>query len=364
MSYPVLYQWTEAISKRLPCLNSWQVANVSLFSIGVMRAESCQQEQVARQVATGEQVASCARRWRRFVANERFPLTTFFTEWTAWVVSRLPAGTLYLLVDETKLHDQLAVMMVGLAWEGRCLPLAWRCYRANSSADYPQEGQVGVIERLLRSVQAGIPDERAVVVLADRGLGTSPDLCCAVAALGWSYLFRVTSMTKVCTDAGDFTIATMAQPGEQVSKAGLVFKQRGRLPAIAHARWSPGYAQPWALVTNDPTLTGWEYARRNWQEQSFRDLKSNGWHWAASRIRQPDHLARLLVLLALAYGWTLALGTIAVAQGRAHPDQRRPDGSRRRHWSLFKEGLQFFFEQLLRHHTFFDLQFFPSSRVT
>lgn len=363
MSYPVLYQWNQTIANRLPCLNSWQVENVGLFSIGIMRAESCQQQQIARQVATGEKVESCARRVRRFLDNNRFPLQTFFMEWTAWIVSQLPPGKLYLLVDETKLQDRLAAMVVGVAWEGRCLPLAWRCYTANSHEDYPAEGQVGMIAALLQAVKKGIDDDREVVVLADRGIGTSPDLCQAVVALGWCYLFRVTSMTKVCTDEGEFAIANMAQAGEQWSADGLVFKQRGQLPARAHAIWSAGYDQPWALVTNDTTLTGFEYANRNWQEQSFRDLKSGGWHWADSRITHPDHMERLLVLLVVAYAWSLALGSVAVAQGRSQPMQRHADGRKRRHWSLFKEGLRFFFEFVLRHNHFINLQFLPDPRM-
>ena len=363
MSYPVLYQWTQTIGKQLPCLNSWQVANVGLFSIGVMRAESCQQEQVARQIATGEKIESCARRWRRFLDNDNFPLAAFFGEWTAWIVSRMARGKVYLLVDETKLQDRLAVMVVGLAWAGRCIPLAWRCYIANNGEEYPDEGQVGILRTLLQAVQKGIPCDREVVVLADRGIGTSPELCRVVMGLNWYYLFRVTSMTKVCIGEADFTIAKMVQAGEQWTATGLVFKQRGRLPATAHAIWSKGYDQAWALVTNDPSLTGFEYAHRNWQEQSFRDLKSGGWHWADSCISHPDHMERLLVLLVLAYAWAIALGSVAVAQGRAQSLQRHQDGRLSRHWSLFKEGVQFFFETVWRHDYFFDLQFLPDARV-
>ena len=39
------------IGRWLGCLNSWQAANVALFSYGIIRAESCQQETVARQVS-------------------------------------------------------------------------------------------------------------------------------------------------------------------------------------------------------------------------------------------------------------------------------------------------------------------------
>jgi hypothetical protein len=348
MNYPILYQWSEEIATRLPTLNTWQVENVALFSLGVMKATSSQQQPIARQIACGERVDSAARRLRRFIANQKFPLEEFFTEWSFWVVEALPGETVYLLVDETKLEDRLGVMVVGVAWEGRCIPLAWRCYIANSAADYPAEGQVKMIEQLLQLVQRGIDPERKVVVLADRGIGTSPALCRAVDALGWHYLFRVTCQSKICTESGDFTIAQMVSEGEIWAASGKVFKRRGRVPAHARAIWSDGYEGPWALVTNDETLTGFEYACRNWQEQGFRDLKSHGWQWEASGTRLPGHMARLMVLLVLAYAWALALGGLAVQQGRARPLQRHPDGQLRRHWSLFKEGLQFFFEVVLR----------------
>ncbi|MBZ0282532.1 MAG: hypothetical protein K8L97_17465 [Anaerolineae bacterium] len=136
----------------------------------------------------------------------------------------------------------------------------------------------------------------------------------------------------------------------------------GRIPA--RALWTAGYDQPWALVTNDERLTGHEYARRNWQEQGFRDLKSGGWQWDASRIREPLHMARLLVLLALAYVWMVALGSHAVASGCAQPLLKRANGTRRRYWSLFKEGLRFFVQHVQPNTAFFFLRFIPDHRFT
>lgn len=364
MNYALLYQWEQVLAGRLGCLNSWQQANVALFSYGIMRAEGCQQGEVARQVSCGEAVESTARRWRRFLDNEGFPLEAFFAQWSGWVVEALGKRQITLLVDETKVHDRVGVMLVGVAWEGRCLPLAWRSYRANSAADYPAEGQVKMIEALLKQVKAGLSDELEVLVLADRGIGTSPDLCRAVATLGWHYLFRVTCQTKVITETGALTIAQQVQPGEIWAAAGEVFKKRGQIPAQARALWSPGYDEPWALVTNDERLSGHEYARRNWQEQSFRDLKSGGWRWGDSRIRHPDHVTRLLVLLALAYTWVVALGSQAVAAGRARPRVRRANNSCPRLWSLFKEGLNYFVEFVQRHTVCLGLVFIPDYRFT
>src|SRR5262249_17986006 len=157
---------------------------------------------------------------------------------------------------------------------------------------YPAEGQVKLIEGLLQQVHSALPADQPVLVLADRGIGTSPDLCRAVAGLGWHYLFRVTCQTRVVTDTVDYTIAQQVQPGATWRMEGEVFKQRGHIPAHARALWRVGYDEPWALVTNDARLTGHEYARRNWQEQSFRDLKSGGWHWGESRVREANHTER------------------------------------------------------------------------
>ena len=45
-------------------------------------------------------------------------------------------------------------MVVGVVYQGRCIPLAWHVYHANSKADYPAEGQVEMVLRLLDHVAA------------------------------------------------------------------------------------------------------------------------------------------------------------------------------------------------------------------
>jgi len=80
------------------------------------------------------------------------------------------------------------------------------------------------------------------------------------------------------TPQAEYTIAQQVQPGDIWAGSGLAFKQRGRMPAHARALRDLGHDEPWALVTNYAPLTGHEYARRNWQEQFFPELKTGGWH--------------------------------------------------------------------------------------
>jgi len=205
------------------------------MSYGVIKAEGSQQQAIARGMRDGERVDSGARRVRRFLSNTTLKLEAFLGAWTAWVVSHLGKQAITLLVDETKLHDKLGVMLVGLAWEKRCLPLAWRVYRVNDQAHYPGEGQVGVIGARLAAVKAGLPADCRVLVLADRGIGCSPALCQAVRALDFHFLFRVTCQTKLVNRRGEYTIAAQVQPGCIWQAEGEVFKKRGRIPARAHA---------------------------------------------------------------------------------------------------------------------------------
>ena len=102
----------------------------------------------------------------------------------------------YLLVDETKIKDRIAVMMVGIAFDSRCIPLVWYCYKANSKKGYPRGGQSQLIAYLLSLVQRGMPSGMKAVVMADRGIGTSPKLCKQVNKQGLYYLFRITKQTQ------------------------------------------------------------------------------------------------------------------------------------------------------------------------
>ncbi len=82
---------------------------------------------------------------------------------------------------------------------------------------------------------------------------------------------------------------------------------------------------------------------RYWQESSFRDLKSDGWQWQASRIWTPAHANRLLLVLALAYAWVLTLGTLVCTDAEL---TRRVTKGRKPTYSIFRLGLRLW-EQLM-----------------
>lgn len=337
MNLRTLYHWVKRSSKDWEGTTRHFKRAVIEFSRGVVLARSSQIRKVAGCV--GGKPESQRRRLQRFIGRE-LPLETFFSGWTRSVIRATRPKQIVLIVDETKLQAEWGVMVVGLAFEGRCIPLAWRVYRANSSADYPAEGQVDMIVRLLQAVRAGLPGKLPVLVLADRGIGTSPALMRAIMAMEWCFLFRVTKQSKVIL--ADGTAVTfydqVTQAGQSYAASGMVFKKRGRVPAHVRVLWSTQAKDKWALVTNDPHLTGWEYAERMWIEEAFRDLKSHGWQVEQVALDAPQRMARLWIPLVVAYAWMLLIGHALLTCGQVTAPVRRKDRGLARRWSLFREG--------------------------
>lgn len=341
MNLRQLYQWVKKSSKKWSEVNRHFRENIVVFSRGVVRAHSSHIRAIAG--CAGGKSDSQRRRLQRFI-SQAHPIEDFFRDWTRTVWRSVKQRPVVLVVDETKLKANFGVMVVGLVFEGRCIPLAWRVYRANSSADYPAEGQARMIIRLLKQVRAGLPSGIAVRVLADRGIGTSPLLLRGIAALGWTFLVRVTKQSKLVLADGTAVrfYDQVSTPGACYCASGLVFKQRGHIPAHVRVLWREGAQERWALVTNDPHLTGWEYAQRMWIEEAFRDLKSHGWQVEESLLTEPDRMARLWIVLVVAYAWMLLLGQAIAQAGRATRLKRRSEGRFVRRWSLFREGWQAF----------------------
>ena len=336
-----LYQWVRQESKQWAGVSRHFRENVVVFSAGVARSGSSQLRKIAGCV--GGRAESARRRLQRFVSGKA-ALATFFAGWSASVVRATGVKTVILVVDETKLKDKLGVMIVAQAFEGRCIPLAWRVYRANSAAAYPAEGQAQMIVQLLEQVRVGLPAGTPVRVLADRGIGTSPALMRGIMALGWTFLFRVTKQSKIVLSDGEAVCFydQVAAPEQTYAATGSVFKQRGHIPAHVRVLWGQTAKDKWALVTNDPALSGWEYAQRMWVEEAFRDLKSFGFQLESACLDYPERLARLLVFLVVAYAWLLIWGNALECTHRTTALKKRPDGSCVRRWSLFREGRQAF----------------------
>jgi hypothetical protein len=360
MHQPILiYPWAKKVAKAFASLSKPQSFVLAAFSFGIVRAQRCTLARIAEWLCSLGKADTVERRLQRFLANSNIGLEEGCRCLAGWVLSSLvfTGKTLVLLVDETSLAEHLKVMAVCLAYRGRAIPLAWWCYQQEH---YPMKS-IALIDTLLGWVAPWIPKGCRVLVQADRGLGCSPALAKMLRHRGFEYLVRATKVMRLrLADGREVQFGSLAQkPGQQWSGPVQAFGPQHWQNCWAMIYWGQGHKEPWLLLTSWSETPARAYGWRMWEELAFRDFKSYGWNWDRSRVWEPEHANRLWLAMALAYAWTLSLGTQAVQAEIVRKEVARGTTIRR---SLFVLGIRVLgrADELRRRIvTVFDLLFIP-----
>ena len=339
------------LSTLLPQLPRPEQKGLAHLVSGIVLAESGRLSRASAATPGPALDRSKQRRFQRLLANPRLDVASALPQVVARVLARRH-GRLDVLLDATTVgasaHDPgTTTLMLALGDHGRAQPLTWRTW----PADQPGQDWAGTIPHLLATVEAQRPPDTEPVLLADRGLGNAP-LARQVSALGWHYLLRVTRTTQVrLPDGWDGPIGDLVpEPGTYRRVVGARIDPPRRTVAGAVlldwdaalltnlvAVWRTNDSEAWLLITDLPPCRTrcTEYRHRTWHEELFRDLKSLGLDWGHSRVRRPERVERLLLALALAVLWLLALGQRVIRRGQ----RRQLDDRRRRTLSRFQLGL-------------------------
>lgn len=329
----MLRSWRSVLQEALPTLHGHQLNGLTEATWAMVQAGHCQLSKMAVMTPTSATMPSSERRWQRLVANERLDAEAVLDDWSAWALRGVSAVTLFL--DETPQRNHLRSMKVSKMVGGRAVPLVWHTYRPNA---LPMAQDQLVLD-LLRRIDAALPDGATPTLMADRGL-CWPVIIDFCLEHGWHFLLRAQGQTKVrLGDSRESSIAGLVpEPGRTWCGQAQVFKNAGWRRVNVVARWSPRRAERWLLITDLPAdlRRCKQYRKRMRQEQSFRDEKSHGLHWNDSRIRDPAHAQRLLLIMALSMAYLIHLGLEVTCRGQRRRYQR-PD---RRCLSLFQLGMR------------------------
>jgi len=150
-----------------------------------------------------------------------------------------------------------------------------------------------------------------VVVMADRGL-YARWLYEAIQECGWHPFLRI-NMRSMYHPKGmaDFRPMSQLLPAPSSIWSGQVTCfAKNSMEGTLLACWGPQYKEPWFILTDLPpeqASATW-YGMRSWIEDSFKDLKHDGWQWQKTRMSDPARAARLWLALAVATLWVVSVG--------------------------------------------------------
>lgn len=342
MNQKILYQeWMRTIQQQFTNLKKWQAIGLALFSFGIVQAQSCQVSRISESIGFMGRLGTVEKRLKRWLKNDRIDVSICCEIWIRWLWSSCMVDRPVLLIDETKIGDRMASMVIALAFDKRAIPIMWRCYRANDKASYPSEGQVNMIVGMLERVMSCLPDHVHPLIQADRGIGCSSKLMKACEQHGWYYLFRLQKSSVLTTRTGRrLRVKNLATYGNVWCGYGRLFNcKRRHLYAMVLIAWDCGQRDPWYLATNDSRIEASHYGIRMWQELSFKDLKSAGWQWHKSYLQDPDRASRLILAMTIAYAWTMTQGTFVL-----HNEELIRDicDAQAKAYSCFRAGIRFF----------------------
>jgi hypothetical protein len=205
------------------------------------------------------------------------------------LLTELPNETLYLTLDETSHHTDYCVVQIGLATDGVSLPLGFHIYA-------PNEAWAEEAREVLRTIDAILPQQSQIVLLADRIHTGEPFLAC-LDELQWYYVFRASESTQIeHPTKGWMSLKRFykrANTGRYLSQIRIWKQGERRVNISIYKLVRAGFRTTiWYIVSDLPAAKERlaEYACRWWQEmhQSHCPYTSRAHSHVPSQVLLPD----------------------------------------------------------------------------
>jgi|DewCreStandDraft_4_1066084.scaffolds.fasta_scaffold112177_1 hypothetical protein len=324
---------TRAILAHCPTARITQTRNLAWFIVGLVVAAHCQLTQIAPHLPWAGNRDSLVQRLRRVLMNQRLAVRTLYGPTVGYILRWLNSGQpLILVIDRTTIKAELNILLIGVAFRGRVLPLAWKVQRKQGTF------QLRYVQAALRFIASWAPAAAAIWLVGDREFQDVALQTFVRDTLHWHFVQRIDQNLWIYPRGRRaFKLNTSGLRPGQFRSFGRVCITRqhfGWVELIGY--WRPGEDEPWYLIS-DRTLGRQAiriYRRRFAIEAMFRDFKSHGWNLEASGLRHPARFERLLLVIAFAYVWLVTIGVAVVKCGLRYRLDRRA----RRTLSYFRLG--------------------------
>ena len=335
-----------------------QLKTLSLMVMGLFFGQHVQLWSIALWCPWPIQLLSVVRRFERFVADPMVDVEALFAPFVRAMQLSLGNETAYLIIDCTQAGPKCRTLVVGLAYHGTILPLAWKTVKGKKGHLKGEDHR-----KLLKQVSPYFTNHRRVIVLGDAEFSNEPVIGW-LRQVGWDFVFRFQSRYQVqLTNSSGWQSAQEVYQNHH-GRQGQAFHwtlhqytQAHRISGLTMTvNWENGEDEPIYLISSlpisdDPHLV---YDKRFWIETLFGQQKSRGFALNRTQMTTPHHIDRLMLAIAIASCLVLGLGTelFIIKQTKL------VDRSERRDLSLFQIGYRYLFRLLATNRLFaFKMRF-------
>lgn len=337
----LLKQWTAQVGDQMGYLTNPEIRVLAEYSFGVAVTKDAGQNTVATFLAQlyDAKFNTIRQRLRELTYDatskrgddrREIDVTESFGALLRWVLSGWEDDHVVLALDPTYLGDRFVILSVSVVYRGSAIPVAWHVQRTDQRGAW-HDIWINLLNAIATVLDEQVAQNRSVWLLTDRGL-YSKRLFEAIVEQGWHPLMRIRTQgfyQSTSTDLDDDwqPLSDLATPGMDTWAASVTCFKGDPLPCTLMAQWDDMYDEPCLVVTNaapQQATTGL-YNYRMWIELGFKDLKHGGVRWEQTKMRHPDRVARLWLVLAIALIYLFQWGNHSDSPSESTSAFDRPD---------------------------------------
>jgi hypothetical protein len=340
------------LKKQMPTLRQQFVVTLAMMISGIVTGKKAQLSVMSAQIPTRAKTKSTERRMRRFVNNKKIDKDVLYMPFAEIILQQLAQHTLYIAIDGSTVGRGCMMIMVGVVYHQRLLPLAWLTYQG-------KKGHTTAIRHieLLELLRPLIPTNGKVVLLGDAEYDTVEMLNWVRNETNWCFVMR--SAPQILLTRAEETIKIRdlsPTQGSITARADCYFTAELFGPIMIIAWWGKKYKKPIYLITNHTEAKeACDYYKKRFKiETMFSDKKSRGFQIHKSHLSAPERVARLLLASCIAYLWMIYLGVSVKWDEKKRCLIDRTD---RVDKSLFRLGIDWL-NYALNHGLSFDVAFY------
>lgn len=316
-----LKDWKQIVSHRFPHLSLPQVSGLATWSFGMVMTQSSSLSKVSTLISkvNAEKENTVRQRLKEWYksgsakakkGNKRasIEVTECFGSLLRWIIDLLPQNNEELLIamDATNISHNFTVLSINVLYRRSAIPVAWKVVKGTSKGSWKPHWK-----KLFQALKDIVPKNWKVIVSADRGL-YADWLYQQIVELGWHPFLRINHQGYYCQKNSSSwqPLATVLTSKNQSWSGRITCFKSNPIDCTLLARWDDGYVDPWLILTDlesENADVSW-YGFRSWIECSYRDIKSDGWQWHKTRLRQPDRAERHWLAMSVAMLWMVVLG--------------------------------------------------------
>lgn len=295
----------KTLKRMMKLSHQGQVVTLAMMISGIILSRNAQLSMMSSEIPSERKEKSIEMRMRRWV-KDAIDVEAVYMPFARQILEALSHLPLVLVMDGSQAGRGCMVLMVGVLYQKRALPIAWLVYKGKKGHTSAERHK-----QVLEKVLPLLPQGSEVVLLGDAEYDTTAMIEWMEKNTLWKYVLRTSPQIYVRSEQQEQPIRDYPlEKGKVLFLPQAGFTQTAALTLNVVGWWASRYEEPIFMVSNldSPYLACRYYKRRFRIETFFSDQKSRGFHIHKSHLADPVRLSRLLIAACLAYIWMIAQG--------------------------------------------------------